>query len=141
MTHPQKPIEAEVKEVITERHLGESSIQIARRHNISSAHVRDIYSGKIWKSLDDFRSKIKAKNNPDFKLIGEKHPLSKLTKDQAKEIILACHRNESGAVVGKRYGLAATYARSIYLGTCWKSLDGFRAQLKAEAYRASKIGK
>ena len=57
---------------------------------------------------------------------------SKLTKDQAKEIILACHRKESSTVIGKRYGIAPNYARSIYLGTAWKCLDEYRAQLRKE---------
>lgn len=81
--------------------------KLARQYGVSYATTRDIKTGRTWSHL------TAKKYVPKTDMTGERHPGSKLTDQQAEEILAS---RESGTVLAQRYGVSGPTISMIRTG-------------------------
>ena len=91
-----------------------------RLDNLAWGTHREQYEDKIIHGTS-------GKGRPS-ELCGEKHPMVKLTRAQAAEI-LALAYSESSGVLARRYGVSDSTILNIWKRRSWRCLDGYQGTL------------
>ena len=119
--HPSaKLTEAEALEIYKLAHSGELSDRaIAERYGIATSQVSSIRQGITWSAVTGH------KHTPSGPLAGERHPNSKLSDDEVKEIYRMAHEGElSQAQIARDFGVSPMTVTNIKLGKSWASVTG-----------------
>lgn len=86
-----------------------TSTQLAKEYNVCPSTIKNIWSGKRWKSLN-------------LEIPPMVHPLAKLKKDDIPTIKKMLSEGTSGAKIGKQFNVNRATISKISLGKNWKGI-------------------